>query len=133
MPELPDVTVYLERLSAKVVGQRLERVRIGHPFLLRSVTPPIAAIESKVVVGVERLGKRIVLAFEGDFFMVVHLMIAGRLRWLAPGKKTAPNALAFFEFATGTLAHRSGKAAACLTPRRGAAPRSRRSTPAAST
>ena len=104
MPELPDVSVYLERLAAKVVGHRLERVRIGHPFLLRSVTPPIAAVEGQVVAGVERLGKRIVLAFEGELFVVIHLMIAGRLRWLAPGKKTAPNALAFFEFDSGTLA-----------------------------
>jgi len=104
MPELPDVSVYLERLTAKVVGHRLERVRIGHPFLLRSVTPPISAVESQRVVGVERLGKRIVFAFEGELFVVVHLMIAGRLRWLAPGKKTAPNALAFFEFDVGTLA-----------------------------
>jgi len=104
MPELPDVSVYLERLTAKVVGHRLERVRIGHPFLLRSVTPPISAVEGQLVVGVERLGKRIVFAFEGELFVVVHLMIAGRLRWLAPGKKTAPNALAFFEFDVGTLA-----------------------------
>jgi len=104
MPELPDVSVYLERLTAKVVGHRLERVRIGHPFLLRSVTPPIGAVEGHLVVGVERLGKRIVLAFEGELYVVVHLMIAGRLRWLAPGKKTAPNALAFFEFDVGTLA-----------------------------
>ena len=104
MPELPDVSVYLERLTAKVVGHRLERVRIGHPFLLRSVTPPISAVEGRLVVGVERLGKRIVFAFEGELFVVVHLMIVGRLRWLAPGKKTAPNALAFFEFDVGTLA-----------------------------
>ncbi len=104
MPELPDISVYLERLTAKVVGHRLERVRIGHPFLLRSVTPPIGAVEGERVVGVERLGKRIVLAFDGELFVVVHLMIAGRLRWLAPGKRTAPNALAFFEFDVGTLA-----------------------------
>jgi len=104
MPELPDVSVYLERLTAKIVGHRLERVRIGHPFLLRSVTPPISAVEGQRVVAVERLGKRVVIAFEGDLFVVVHLMIAGRLRWLAPDKKTAPNALAFFEFDTGTLA-----------------------------
>ena len=104
MPELPDVSVYLERLTAKVVGHRLERVRIGHPFLLRSVTPPVSAVEGQRVVGVERLGKRIVLAFDGDLFVVIHLMIAGRLRWLAPGKTTAPNALAFFEFDVGTLA-----------------------------
>ncbi|HSC64296.1 MAG TPA: DNA-formamidopyrimidine glycosylase family protein, partial [Caldimonas sp.] len=104
MPELPDVSVYLERLTAKVVGHRLERVRIGHPFLLRSVTPPIGAVEGHIVSGVERLGKRIVFAFDGELFVVVHLMIAGRLRWLAPGKTTAPNALAFFEFDSGTLA-----------------------------
>jgi len=104
MPELPDVSVYLERLTAKVVGHRLERVRITHPFLLRSVTPPIGAVEGQRVVGAERLGKRVVLAFEGELFVVIHLMIAGRLRWLAPGKKTAPNALAFFEFDVGTLA-----------------------------
>jgi formamidopyrimidine-DNA glycosylase len=104
MPELPDVSVYLERLTAKVVGHRLERVRIAHPFLLRSVTPPIGAVEGQRVVGAERLGKRVVLAFEGELFVVIHLMIAGRLRWLAPGKKTAPNALAFFEFDVGTLA-----------------------------
>ena len=104
MPELPDVSVYLERLTAKVVGHRLERIRIGHPFLLRSVTPPIGAVEGQRVVAVERLGKRIVFAFEGELFVVIHLMIAGRLRWLAAGKKTAPNALAFFEFDVGTLA-----------------------------
>ena len=68
------------------------------------MTPPIAAVEGQRVVGVERLGKRIVIAFEGELFVVVHLMIAGRLHWLAPGKKTAPNALAFFEFDVGTLA-----------------------------
>ena len=104
MPELPDVSVYLERLTAKVVGHRLERVRIGHPFLLRSVTPPISAVEGRCVVGVERLGKRIVLVFDEELFVVVHLMIAGRLRWLAPGQKPAPNALAFFAFDVGPLA-----------------------------
>ncbi len=103
MPELPDVSVYIARLAAKVVGDRLERVRIAHPFLLRSVTPPLAAVEGKLVTGAERLGKRVVLALEGELFMAVHLMIAGRLRWLAPGKTTAPNALAFFEFDSGTL------------------------------
>jgi formamidopyrimidine-DNA glycosylase len=105
MPELPDVTVYVDRLSAKVVGHKLERLRIGHPFLLRSVTPPVAAIEGRTVVAIERLGKRIVIALEGDLFIVVHLMIAGRLVWLAPGAKTGGrNALAWFEFDVGTLA-----------------------------
>ena len=109
MPELPDVTVYVDRLTAKVVGHRLERLRIGHPFLLRSVSPPVSAIEGKTVIGVERLGKRVVLALDGDLFVVVHLMIAGRLVWLATdikkGAKTGGrNALAWFEFDVGTLA-----------------------------
>ena len=105
MPELPDVTVYVDRLATKVVGRRLERLRVGHPFLLRSVTPPVSAIEGRTVTGVERLGKRIVLALDGDLFVVVHLMIAGRLAWLAPGAKTGGrNALAWFEFDVGTLA-----------------------------
>jgi formamidopyrimidine-DNA glycosylase len=104
MPELPDVSVYVERLAAKLVGERLERATIRHPFLLRSVTPPLSALEGRAVQGVERLGKRIVLAFEGELFLVIHLMIAGRLRWLSAGKTTAPNALAFFAFANGTLA-----------------------------
>ena len=105
MPEFPDVTVYVDRLTAKVVGHRLERLRIGHPFLLRSVTPPVSAIEGKTVIGIERLGKRVVLALDCDLFVVVHLMIAGRLVWLAPGAKTGGrNALAWFEFDVGTLA-----------------------------
>ena len=105
MPELPDITVYVDRLAAKVVGHKLERLRIGHPFLLRSVTPPVSAIEGRTVTGVERLGKRVVLALDGDLFVVVHLMIAGRLVWLAPGAKTGGrNALAWFEFDVGTLA-----------------------------
>ncbi|HEX2540685.1 MAG TPA: DNA-formamidopyrimidine glycosylase family protein [Caldimonas sp.] len=104
MPELPDVEVYVERLAAKVVGRTLQRVRIGHPFLLRSVAPPLSAAEGRVVTGVERLGKRVVIGLEGEIFLVVHLMIAGRLQWLAPGKATARNALAFFEFDGGTLA-----------------------------
>jgi formamidopyrimidine-DNA glycosylase len=105
MPELPDVTVYVDRLAAKVVGHRLERLRIGHPFLLRSVSPPVAAIEGRTVMGVERLGKRVVMVLEGELFVVIHLMIAGRLVWLAPGAKTGGrNALAWFEFDVGTLA-----------------------------
>ena len=80
MPELPDVTVYCERLAARTVGQPLERVRLASPFLLRTVTPPIAATFGKTVVGVERIGKRIVWALEDELFIVIHLMIAGRLR-----------------------------------------------------
>ena len=104
MPELPDVVVYVERLAAKVVGRTLRRVRIGHPFLLRSVQPPLAEAEGRRVDTVERLGKRVFLGLEGELFLVIHLMIAGRLQWLAPGKATARNALAFFEFDSGTLA-----------------------------
>ncbi len=105
MPELPDVTVYVDRLADKVVGHRLERLRIGHPFLLRSVIPPVSVIEGRTVTGVERLGKRVVLALDGEIFVVVHLMIAGRLVWLAPGAKTGGrHALAWFEFDVGTLA-----------------------------
>jgi formamidopyrimidine-DNA glycosylase len=104
MPELPDVTVYVERLDAKVRGDVLKRIRLLNPFLLRTALPPIGTAEGKRVVGVERLGKRIVLALEGELFLVVHLMIAGRLRWLAAGAK-APGkiGLAAFEFEGGTL------------------------------
>jgi len=104
MPELPDVVVYLERLEAQVLGHRLERVRVLNPFVLRSVTPPISELEGTCVTGVRRIGKRIVLAFEPDRFLVIHLMIAGRLRWRPPGKKLPGKlALAALEFADGTL------------------------------
>ena len=103
MPELPDVAVYIDRLSQRVVGHRLEGVRLLNPFLLRTAVPPIADAVGRTVTGVERVGKRIVLALEGELFVVIHLMIAGRLQWLAPGKSTARNALAFFAFDSGTL------------------------------
>lgn len=105
MPELPDVTVYAERLAQRVVGRRLQRIRVLNPFLVRTAVPPITAAEGKCVQGVERLAKRIVLALENDLFLVVHLMIAGRLKWLVPGAKPPGRmALALFEFeATGTL------------------------------
>jgi formamidopyrimidine-DNA glycosylase len=103
MPELPDITVYVERLAAKAAGHILQRVRIGNPFLLRTAVPPLASVEGRRVEGVERVGKRVVFALEGELFVVIHLMIAGRLRWLAAGKATARNALAFFEFDSGTL------------------------------
>ncbi|CAG1017160.1 partial Formamidopyrimidine-DNA glycosylase, partial [Burkholderiaceae bacterium] len=82
MPELPDVTVYVERLDAKLRGGMLHRVRVLNPFVLRTAVPNIAEAEGRRVAGVERLGKRIVLALEGELFLVIHLMIAGRLRWL---------------------------------------------------
>ncbi len=104
MPELPDITVYVERLAAKVAGHVLQRVRIVNPFLLRTAVPPLSSTFGRWVIGVERVGKRVVLVLEGELFVVLHLMIAGRLQWLAPVKTTARNALAFFEFDTGTLA-----------------------------
>ena len=104
MPELPDITVYIEALEARVVGQQLERIRIAKPFLLRSVDPPISAAYGKKVVGVRRMGKRIVLELEDDLFLVVHLMIAGRLRWQPSGTKVPGKlGLAAFDFPNGTL------------------------------
>lgn len=85
MPELPDVQVYVERLAALTTGPPLRRVRIVSPFVLRTVDPPARALEGRAVVGVERLGKRIVIETEGALFAVIHLMIAGRLRWREPG------------------------------------------------
>ena len=104
MPELPDITVYIEALTTRVVGQPLERVRIAKPFLLRSVDPPISAANGKRVTGVRRMGKRIVLELEDDLFLVIHLMIAGRLRWLPSGGKVPGKiGLAAFDFPNGTL------------------------------
>jgi formamidopyrimidine-DNA glycosylase len=104
MPELPDITVYIESLDAKVRGSTLQRVRVLNPFLLRTALPPIAQAEGRRVAGIERLGKRIVLALDGELFLVIHLMIAGRLRWLAAGAKPPGKAsLATFEFDGGTL------------------------------
>ena len=104
MPELPDITVYIEALTSRVVGQPLERIRIAKPFLLRSVDPPISAAEDKRVTGLRRMGKRIVLELEEDLFLVIHLMIAGRLKWLpAGGKVPGKIGLAAFDFPNGTL------------------------------
>ncbi|MFL5622292.1 MAG: Fpg/Nei family DNA glycosylase [Gemmatimonadaceae bacterium] len=104
MPELPDITVYIEALASRVVGHTLERTRIAKPFLLRSVDPPISAANGKRVVGIRRMGKRIVLELEDDLFLVIHLMIAGRLRWVpAGGKVPGKIGLAAFDFSNGTL------------------------------
>jgi formamidopyrimidine-DNA glycosylase len=104
MPELPDITVYIERLQSLVQGQTLRRVLVPNVFVLRTAVPPIASLEGQRVAGVERLGKRIVLAFEGGPLLVIHLMIAGRLRWLAPGAKLPGKlALASLVFDTGQL------------------------------
>jgi len=105
MPELPDLTVYRDALAARIVGQRLDRVRLGNPFVLRSAVPPIGEVEGREVVGVRRIGKRIVIALTGDYFLVLHLMIAGRLRWQDPATRIpGRTTLAVFEFANGTLA-----------------------------
>jgi formamidopyrimidine-DNA glycosylase len=104
MPELPDITVYIEALSSRVIGQPLERTRIAKPFLLRSVDPPMSAAEGKRVIGVRRMGKRIVLEMEDDLFLVIHLMIAGRLRWVPAGAKVPGKiGLAAFDFPNGSL------------------------------
>jgi len=104
MPELPDITVYIEALASRIVGQTLERMRIAKPFLLRSVDPPISAANGKRVTGIRRMGKRIVLELEDDLFLVIHLMIAGRLRWVpAGGKVPGKIGLAAFDFPNGTL------------------------------
>jgi len=104
MPELPDIVVYVEGLEKRIVGQTIEGVRVISPFLLRTFEPPIESVEGRTVREVRRLGKRVVLALDGELFLVFHLMIAGRFRWLklnakAPGKI----ALATFAFSTGTL------------------------------
>ena len=104
MPELPDVEVYVEALRQRLAGQPLERVRLGSPFLLRTVAPPLSAFAGKRVVAVSRLGKRVLLELEGELFLVVHLMIAGRLHWKPAGAKLPGKmGLAAFDFPDGTL------------------------------
>jgi formamidopyrimidine-DNA glycosylase len=104
MPELPDITVYIEALESRILGQVLERTRIAKPFLLRSVDPPISAAQGKRVTGLRRMGKRIVVELEDDLFLVIHLMIAGRLRWVPAGAKVPGKiGLAAFDFSNGTL------------------------------
>ena len=104
MPELPDVVVYLEALEPRVIGRRLGGVRLPSPFVLRTVDPPITALCDRRVLTLGRMGKRIVLGFEDELFLVIHLMIAGRLRWGPPGMK-APGriGLAALDFDAGTL------------------------------
>jgi formamidopyrimidine-DNA glycosylase len=100
MPELPDLTSYIESLERLISGKRLIAVKLFNPFLLRTAVPPIAAVEGKQVLRLSRMGKRIVIGLEDDLYLVLHLMIAGRLHWA--GKKTR-NTLALFEFESGTL------------------------------
>ena len=107
MPELPDVTVYCEAIAARTVGHALTKIRLASPFVLRTVAPPPSAFEGRKVLGVSRLGKRIVVAVEGDLFVVIHLMIAGRFRWqpAQPAPVAIPGklGLAGFDFDSGTL------------------------------
>src|SRR4051794_38237436 len=104
MPELPDIIVYLERLEPRVVGQRLQRIRLANPFLLRSVEPPIGTASGRTVRGLRRLGKRIVFVLDDELFLVLHLMIAGRLHWKPAGAKPPGKiGLAVFDFADGAL------------------------------
>lgn len=104
MPELPDITLYLEKLAPRILHQPLLRIDIRSPFVLRSVDPPLAAVEGKRVLGLRRIGKRIVLELESDLFVVIHLMIAGRFRWGPPGSKVGGKlGLATFEFPNGSL------------------------------
>ncbi len=105
MSELPDVVVYIEALERRVVGRTLERVRLLSPFILRTAVPPIASAEGRHVVGVRRVGKRIVFELGGELFLVLHLMVAGRLRWLSPGTRPPGRiTLAVLDFADGLLA-----------------------------
>src|SRR5262245_41988870 len=104
MPELPDITIYLDALEARVLGQRLAAVRLASPFLLRTAEPPLSAASGRRVVALRRLGKRIAFGLEGDLWLVLHLMIAGRLHWHPRGAKPpARRGLAAFDFENGTL------------------------------
>lgn len=104
VPELPDIVAYLEALEKRILGQTLEHVRISGPSLLRTAAPPVSAVEGRKVVDLRRMGKRICIGLEGDFWLVLHLMIAGRLHW-QPRKASASKArgIAAFDFANGTL------------------------------
>jgi formamidopyrimidine-DNA glycosylase len=103
VPELPDITVYIEALEARVVGRPLHAVALSTPFLLRTVDPPLQSVGGKGVRGVRRIGKRIVLSLDDELYVVLHLMIAGRLHWLDPKKRVPKTVLATFEFPNGTL------------------------------
>src|SRR5690349_1667702 len=104
MPELPDIVVYIEALEQRIRGRRLEQVRLASPFLLRSVTPPLRVADGKEVRELRRVGKRIAIGLEDELWLVLHLMIAGRLHWRARGAKVArPRGLAAFDFPNGTL------------------------------
>lgn len=104
MPELPDISAYISALEPRIVGQPLERVRLASAFLLRTVQPPIASAEGRIVRELRRIGKRIAIGVEGDLWLVLHLMIAGRLHWRLPNAKLSGRfSLAAFDFPNGSL------------------------------
>src|ERR1700728_2899206 len=104
MPELPDISAYLSALQARIVGQPLQRVRLNSPFLLRTAAPPISEAAGHQVRELRRIGKRVALGLDNDMWLVLHLMIAGRLHWRGAGAKLAGrNALAAFDFSSGSL------------------------------
>jgi formamidopyrimidine-DNA glycosylase len=104
MPELPDITAYLSALEKRILGTKLERVRLASFTLLRTAQPPLESVEGRVVRELRRIGKRIAIGVDGDLWLVLHLMIAGRLHWKPPGAKLAGrNALAAFDFSSGTV------------------------------
>jgi formamidopyrimidine-DNA glycosylase len=104
VPELPDITVYIESLEQRIAGTTLERVLVASPFLLRTAVPPLASVEGKRVTGLRRLGKRICIGVEGDLWLVLHLMIAGRLHWYEDRAKALKSrAIATFQFSSGAL------------------------------
>jgi formamidopyrimidine-DNA glycosylase len=104
MPELPDINAYIGALERRIVGQKIEQVRLASPFLLRTAQPPISSVEGRLVQELRRIGKRIAIGVEGDLWLVLHLMIAGRLHWRPPGAKLAGRkSLAAFDFSTGSL------------------------------
>ena len=104
MPELPDLTVYLEHLERRIAGERLEHVRLASPFVLRSVSPAVDDVVGRAVTGMQRLAKQLVIALEDNYFLVIHLMISGRLQWRDAGAAVPKrNGLAAFDFSSGTL------------------------------
>ena len=123
MPELPDIAAYISALEPRIVGQPIERVRLASAFLLRTVQPPLTSVEGRIVREVRRIGKRIAIGVEGDLWLVLHLMIAGRLHWRPPGAKlSGRNNLAAFDFPNGSLVlTEAARSAAhrCMSFRRG--------------
>jgi len=104
VPELPDISVYIAALEPRILGQRLEQVRLGSVFVLRTVEPPVSAAEGRTVTAIRRMGKRIAIGLEDELWLVIHLMIAGRLHWKPPGARLAGrNGLLAFDFGNGTL------------------------------